>query len=353
MSNVLQTFQLGGLTLESGAVIPDLRMSCLTHGTLNADRSNAILSLHGLRGSRNAQSLWVGEDNAFDPGRYFIIQPDTLGAATLDPEATTSPTRSGLKMRFPRFTIRDMVRAEHRLLTAGLGIHKLVAVSGSSMGGITALQWAVSHPDFMATAIALLPQAWTHRQGNFIWEAARRAIMLDPKWRDGDYPPDDPPRTGTGIGLSIQDAFGASAARFEEEFASAAAVHAAHGQSVGQLGASIDARDWIYRTWALESHDIGQTPGCDGDRIAAARLIRARLLLLPNRQDQLLPPEVSGLRELATHAPNCRLVELDDPGGHTGGPRGTQGRPVVIREIRALLRRIGEEQSGSDWPAPR
>ena len=75
----IQTCQLGDLRLESGAVIPDFRMTYITHGTLNGDKSNAILSIHGLQGNRNNQSYWVGANKAFDPKRYFIIQPDTLG----------------------------------------------------------------------------------------------------------------------------------------------------------------------------------------------------------------------------------------------------------------------------------
>src|SRR4030095_16804797 len=117
-----QTCQLGDLTLESGEVIRDFRMTYITFGTLNAGTSNAILSIHGLQGNRDSQTQWAGPGRAFDTNRYFVIQPDTLGAASMDPEATTSPTRAGLNMSFPRFNIRDMVMAEHRMLTECLGI---------------------------------------------------------------------------------------------------------------------------------------------------------------------------------------------------------------------------------------
>ncbi len=135
----LQTCQLGDLKLESGEVIKDVKMTYITFGKLNADKSNAILSLHGQQGNRNSQSAWAGPGRAFDTGKYFVIQPDTLGVASTDPDATTSPTRSGLNMKFPRYNIRDMVNAEHRMLTQCLGIKRIVAVAGSSMGGIEAL----------------------------------------------------------------------------------------------------------------------------------------------------------------------------------------------------------------------
>ena len=103
----VQSCGLGDLRLESGAVIPNFRMTYITHGTLNAERSNAILSIHGLRGNRDAQSFLAGPGRALDTDRYFVIQPDTLGVASTTPDATTSPTRSGMNMSFPRFTLRD------------------------------------------------------------------------------------------------------------------------------------------------------------------------------------------------------------------------------------------------------
>src|SRR5918993_3822205 len=314
----VQTCQLGDLTLESGAVIPNVRMTYITHGMLNADRSNAILSIHGLRGNRESQSFLAGPGKALDTNRYFVIQPDTLGVASMDPNATTSPTRSGMNMNFPRFTIRDMVKAEHRMITECLGIRHLVAVTGISMGGIGSMQWAVSFPEFMDAVIPIVPQAHAHRHGNFIWEAARQAIMLDPKWQDGNYPADDPPRRGTGVGINIQNAFGFSDEAFEEMFRDRAAVDSFYASTTEQLGNTTQARDWIYRTWAIMDHDIARTPPFNGDLRAAARSIKARLLLMPNCYDQLLAPSESGVMEVAAHAPNAKIVDLDDIAGHSG-----------------------------------
>lgn len=348
-STPVQTCQLGEFTLESGAKVPNFRMTYITHGTLNAEKSNAILSIHGLRGDRTTQSAWAGPGRALDTDRYFVIQPDTMGVASLDPNATTSPTRSGMNMAFPRFTMRDMVKAEHRMLTECLGIRKLVAVTGTSMGGIASMQWAVSFPDFMEAVIPLVPQAHVNRQSNFIWEAARQTIMLDPKWRDGAYPADDPPKRGTGIGMLIQNAFGISAGGFEEMFATADQVRGFYRQSAEQIGNTTQARDWIYRTWAIESHDIAQTPGFNGDLIAAARSIKARLLLIPNCFDQLLPPGESGVMTVAAHAPNAKIVDVDDLAGH-GGTRAPRGIATITSEIRDLLQRISDGRPGFSGP---
>ena len=343
----VQTCELGNLQLESGAVIPNFRMTYITHGTLNAERSNGILSLHGLRGDRTTQTPWAGPGQALDTGRFFVIQPDTLGVASLDPNATTSPTRSGLNMEFPRFTMRDMVTAEHRMLTECLRINRLVAVTGTSMGGIGAMQWAVQYPDFMQAVIPLVPQARANRQVSFIWEAARQTIMLDPKWRGGQYPADDPPRMGVGIGLLVQNAFGISAGGFEEQFASPEQVHRFYAQLRDQTGATTQARDWVYRTWAIESHDVSR--GFGGDMAAAGRAIKARLLLFPNCFDQLLPPGESGVMEIAAHAPDVKIVDIDDLGGH-GGTRSPKGTAVITSETRDLLQRVSDGRPGFSGP---
>ncbi len=345
----LQTCQLGDLTLESGEVINDLKMTYITFGKLNTDKSNAILSLHGQQGNRNSQSAWVRPGGAFDISKYFVIQPDTLGVASTDPNLTTSPTRSGLNMKFPRYNIRDMVKAEHRMLTECLGIKRLVAVAGSSMGGIETMQWAVSYPDFMAVAIPQTPMARGNRQGNFIWESVQQAIRLDPKWRDGEYPNDDPPRDGIGMALQIQTVVGWSAPGFEEAYATREQVHAFHATSAKTVGNTVQARDWVYRNWAIQSHDIGQTPGFKGDLAAAARSIKARVLMFPNCQDQLHPPREGGVLEVMQHIPVAKLVDYDDVGGHRAST-GARALAMFATEVRDLLKRVEEGLPGINGP---
>jgi homoserine O-acetyltransferase/O-succinyltransferase len=344
-----QTCELGDLTLESGAKIPNFRMTYITFGTLNAQKNNAVLSLHGLQGNRNGQSFLAGPNRAFDTNRYFVVQPDTLGVATVEPNATTSPTRSGMNMAFPRFSVRDMVQSEHRMLTECLGIQRLVAVSGVSMGGIESLQWAVSYPDFMDAIIPIVPTARTHRQGNYAWEGVRQTVLLDPKWRDGNYPNDDPPRQGLAVGLQIQSILGSSAPGYEASFTSRDEVLAAYATDVNVLAYRLQPRDWIYRSWAIQGHDISRGEPFNGDLAAAARSIRARVLLLPNCYDQLHPPREGGVLEIAQHIPTAKLVDLDDIGGHRGfqSPRAVG---VITAEIQDLLKRIADERPGISGP---
>jgi homoserine O-acetyltransferase len=347
----MKTCHVGDFLLESGEVLPDLKISYQTSGVLNSDRSNAILSLHGLGGNRSSQSNWAGAGQAFDSDHYFVIQPDTLGTASTDPGATTSPTRSGLNMRFPRFTVRDMVNAEHQMLTRCLGIEHLVAVTGTSMGGMEALQWAVSFPEYMDGVIAMLPLARANRQLNFVLETARQAIMLDSKWRDGDYPVEDPPNDGLGVGLQVQHAFTTSAAWYQRYYKDDKEVATAFEKERMVLAGRLQARDWIYRSWAVESHDIGNTGGFQGNLAAAAKSIKARVLVLSNSMDQLLPLAEGGIDELAANTPHLKIVDLRCAAGHRATVEPTpETRALVHCEVAELLKRITNNEEGLSGP---
>ena len=242
-----------------------------------------------------------------------------------------------------------MVHAEYRLVTECLNVRHLVAVTGISMGRNGSMQWAVSYPDFMDAAIPVVPMAHASPQTAFIWELARQAIMLDPKWRDGNYPADDPPRRGTGVGINIQNAFGFSSESLAGMFRDRAAVDRFVATSSEQLGNTTQARDWIYRTWAIVDHEIAKTPPFNGDLRAAARSIKARLLLLPNCFDQLHTPGAGGVMEVAANAPDAKIVDIDDILGHSGysSPRGVT---VITAEVQDLLRRIADGRPGFSGP---
>src|SRR6266852_1321940 len=152
-----QLYQMGDLTLESGQVIRDFAISYVTHGTLNAKKSNAILMVTAISGNHHRLDFMIGPGKALDPTKYFIICTDAIGNGL-----TTSPSNSSAqpRMKFPKFAIRDMITSQHKLMQH-LGIEHAVAVIGPSMGGMQALQWGVSYPGFMEAVIALVPLAKT------------------------------------------------------------------------------------------------------------------------------------------------------------------------------------------------
>lgn len=156
-----QIASLGRFQFENGETIEDLKVSYVTYGKLNAARDNVVLALQHFLGDHHDNEFLTGPDKALDPQKYFVIATDFLANANLRQDLTTGPTNSGLKMHFPRITARDWVNADYKLVKEYLGIDHVVAVTGASIGGINALQFAVSYPDF---ASAIIPMAAFHKQ---------------------------------------------------------------------------------------------------------------------------------------------------------------------------------------------
>src|SRR3954453_9696837 len=193
-----QSYKIGDFQLESGEVIKDFAISYVTHGKLNEKKSNAVLMVTAISGNHHRLDFLIGPGKALDTNKYFIICTDAIGNGL-----TTSPSNSAAqpRMKFPKFLIRDMVASQHRLVTEHLGIRHVVAVVGPSMGGMQALQWGVSHPDFMDSLVALVPLAKTPAWTVTVLEATRKAIMLDPAWKNGDYT--EPPEQGIRLWRDI------------------------------------------------------------------------------------------------------------------------------------------------------
>jgi homoserine O-acetyltransferase/O-succinyltransferase len=179
-----QLYKIGDLKLEGGETIGEFSISYVTHGTLNAKKSNAILMVTAISGNHHRLDFLIGPGKALDTDKYFIVCTDAIGNGL-----TTSPSNSTTQphMKFPRFLIRDMVASQYKLMTEHLGIQHVVTVIGPSMGGMQALQWGVSYPDFMDSLVALVPLAHTPAWTVTVLEATRKAIMLDPAWKGGDY----------------------------------------------------------------------------------------------------------------------------------------------------------------------
>jgi homoserine O-acetyltransferase len=179
-----QLFAEGDLKLESGDSINEFAISYVTHGKLNEKKNNAILMTSSIAGNHHRIDFLIGPGKALDTNKYFIIATDAIGNG-LSTSPSNSKTQHGVK--FPHFTIRDMVESQYRLVKEKFGITRLLAVSGASMGGMQTLQWGVSHPDMMAALIALTPMAKTPAWSVAVNEATRKALIADAAYNNGDY----------------------------------------------------------------------------------------------------------------------------------------------------------------------
>ena len=322
-----QTYPMGDLKLESGDVIKDFAISYVTHGTLNAKKSNAILMVTALTGNHHRLDFLIGPGKALDTTKYFVIATDAIGNGL-----TTSPSNSKAqpRMQFPKFVMRDMVESQRRLLKDKLGIEHVVAVVGPSMGGMQALQWGVSHPDFMDSLVALVPLARTPAWSTLIVEATRKAIMLDPAWNNGNYT--SIPVNGVRLWRDILFAAARTPEMYRDQFANPLDVLPWLKTQEDATLNIFDPNDYIYQSWAYERHDVGTTPGMGGDYAKALRAIKAKTLIMTGVKD-LLNPEWEPL-EAARHIRDVRTVTIN-PESITGHFAAGGFRPADVEQINA------------------
>ncbi|MGQ0547210.1 MAG: alpha/beta fold hydrolase, partial [Betaproteobacteria bacterium] len=314
-----QTHCMGELRLESGESIRDFCISYVTHGTLNASRTNAVLMVTAIAGNHHRIDYLIGPGRALDPSRYFIIATDAIGNGL-----TTSPSNSKAqpRMQFPKFNIRDMVASQQRLVTEKLGIQKLVTVIGASMGGMQALQWAVSHPDTMHSVVPVIPLGRTPAWTTNVLEMTRQAIMADPAWNGGDYTK----APEQGMRLWARLLFGMIARNPEQlrtDLPDNMQAIAWQKALADNLWKRIDANDWIYQSWAYDAHNLGTTPGMNGDYYRALKSIKAKALILAGEGD-LFNPE-SEAYEAARYIRDARyvLIKTRVALGHWAGAGAT------------------------------
>ncbi|HTU00311.1 MAG TPA: homoserine O-acetyltransferase, partial [Candidatus Sulfotelmatobacter sp.] len=205
------------LKLQSGAALGPITLAYETYGTLNADRSNAILICHALSGDAHVAGQhsvhdkkpgwWdeaVGLGKAFDTDRYFVLCSNVIGgcSGSTGPCSINPATHRPYGLGFPVVTVADMVEAQRWLLDY-LEIPSLLSVTGGSMGGMQAMQWAVSYPDRVQSAIVLASTARVSAQSIALNEVPRQAIYADPNWNQGEYYGKEPPNSGLAVARMI------------------------------------------------------------------------------------------------------------------------------------------------------
>lgn len=212
---------VGPLDCEAGGHLPSVVVAYETWGELNADRSNAVVICHALSGDSHAIGWWdrmIGPGRAFDTEKYFVIGTNSLGGCqgTTGP-ASLHPDGRPWRTRFPIVTVGDMVEVQYRLLDY-LGIEQALCVAGGSMGGMQALEWTLREPGRVRKAfITASARAHNAMQIGFN-EAARQAVMRDPKWQGGQYVDDDPPAQGLAVARIVGHLSYLSEAAFDLKF---------------------------------------------------------------------------------------------------------------------------------------
>jgi len=335
---------LGPLPLDCGAALSPVDIAYETYGTLNGDASNAILVCHALTGDQHLASehpvtgkpgWWarmVGPGKPIDTDRWFVICSNVLGSClgSSGPATINPATGQPWGMQFPVITIRDMVRAQAMLLDH-LGVDRLFAVVGGSMGGMQALSWAATFPERIRAAVVIASAARHSAQNIAFHEVGRQAIMADPKWRGGAYyEAQDPPAAGLAVARMAAHITYLSEAGLTEKFGRR--LQAREAKSFGfdadfqvesylrHQGLSFvdrfDANSYLYITRAMDYFDLAEEHG--GLLANAFRASDARFCLVSFDTDWLYPTIESRSIVSALNAAGAPVsfVELSSPYGH-------------------------------------
>ena len=315
---------LDSLDLESGVALHDVPVAFSTWGTLSPGADNAVLVCHALTGSSVVTDWWpgvVGPGLALDTDKYYIVSANVLGSpyGSVSPITLNPVTGRPFGPDFPALTVRDTVEAHKRVLDH-LGVRRVIAAIGASMGGMQALEWAFQ--DDLVRSIVPIAVGGRHSAWCIGWsEAQRQAIFADADWQEGHYAPDRPPAKGLAAARMMammsyrshrefSDRFGRSIMPpngQKEVFATESYLRHQGKKLVGRF----DANCYVHLTRQMDTHDVSRGRG---DYFETLGNIRQPALVVGITSDVLYP--VSEQEELAKHLPNARLEVIDALSGH-------------------------------------
>ncbi|HUX51796.1 MAG TPA: homoserine O-acetyltransferase [Spirochaetia bacterium] len=332
-----------GIKLDSGTEFGPITVRYETYGTLNSSRTNAILIVHAFSGDAHVAGIhheddryrgwWdpmIGPGRAFDTDKYFIVCSNVLGGCqgTTGPGSPDPLTGRPYALTFPIITIHDMVEVQRKLIDH-LGIERLMAVVGGSMGGMQALEWAVSFPDRVASAIILASTARLTAQGIAFNAVGRNAITSDAGWNNGDYYGKDIPSRGLSIARMIghitylsDESMGMKFGRrlreradygfdFNDQFEVESYLEHQGTKFVDRF----DANSYIYLSRAMDYFDLGER---FGGLDAAFSGCHAKFLVVSFTSDWLYPSYQSKemVFSLMRNGKDVSYAELSCPFGH-------------------------------------
>jgi len=353
------------LMLESGESLGPITVAYETYGTLNDQRSNAILILHALTGDAHAAGFhegdekpgwWddmIGPGKAFDTDKYFIICSNVLGGCkgTTGPCSINPKTGKPYGLDFPVIGISDMVKVQKHLIDY-LKIDQLLSVAGGSMGGMQALEWAASYPDKLKSTIIIATATKHSPQQIAFNEVGRQAIMADPHWKSGNYYGGHPPAKGLSVArmighntfmseTSMGEKFGRRHGRNGKphKFSNGFAVEEYLQNRGDNFVKRFDANTYLYITRAIDSFDVSRGRNLYG----VFKGIGAKVLVMAFKSDWLYPASQS--REIVRA---CKLAGIDTTYCEIFSTYGHDAFLLEVEEETHLVKHFVQRVSSAD-----
>lgn len=357
------------LVLDSGRTLGPITVAYETYGKLSSNKDNVILLLHALSGDHHAAGYYspedkkpgwwddfVGPGKAFDTDKFFIICSNCIGGCrgSTGPASINPQTGKPYGLAFPFITIKDMVNVQKRLLDY-LEIPRLLCVSGGSMGGMQALQWAVSYPEMVISAIPIATTANHSAQNIALNEVGRQAIIMDPHWKCGDYYDSEPPVRGLAVARMIGHISYLSDKSMHEKFGrklqdrskiSFDLLADFQVESYLQYKGSVftqrfDANSYLYISKALDYFDLAEGYG---SLEAALKNVKAKFLVISFSSDWLYPSYQSKsiVKALKRNGIPVSYCEIQSDYGHDAFLLECEQQTQMVRDF---LNHVSEETS--------
>jgi homoserine O-acetyltransferase len=353
------------LILETGEKLGPVTVAYETYGQLNDQRSNAILILHALSGDAHAAGFhkgdekpgwWddmIGPGKAFDTNKYFVICSNVLGGCkgTTGPSSVNPETGRKYGLDFPIISILDMVNVQKHLIDH-LQIDQLLSVAGGSMGGMQVLEWFVSYPDRLRSAIVIATAAKHSPQQIAFHEVGRQAIMADPHWKEGHYYGGHSPAKGLAVArmvghitymseVSMAEKFGrrlshnGKPCKFSIDFEVEEYLHSRGDHFVKRF----DANSYLYITKAIDAFDVSRGK----ELYEVFKGNKAKVLVLGFKSDWLYPAFQS--RDIVKA---CKLAGVDTTYCEIDSTYGHDAFLIEVEEethlVKHFLQKASSEQ---------
>ncbi|MCC7557543.1 MAG: alpha/beta fold hydrolase [Methanobacteriaceae archaeon] len=290
----------------SGDILPEIEIEYAAQGKKKIDKKgyidNAILFLHGWSGNYSSIDRLkdiIGSGKAIDTDKYYVISTTALGSP-----GSSSPSTTKIGVKFPQYTIKDMVNAQYRLLNENLNVKELRGVIGTSMGGFLTLTWATEYPDFMDFIMPIVTGFDTKGRNFAIFSLMNLLIQRDPDYKNGKY--ESNPRNAVENASMLLYLFAFSPDYYKKEFETNDILYSNLIER-GIEGQRKDANDILWRNHAANSFNIKD------DLIK----IEAKTLIIGVKQDQLFPPETDTI-PLHRAIKSSQLFLYDSNQGHLG-----------------------------------
>jgi len=333
------------MIMESGARLGPITLAYETYGSLNEDKSNVVMVLHALSGNSHVAGYYseddekpgwwdntVGPGKGIDTNRYFVICSNIIGSCygSTGPSSKNPQTGKPYALDFPLFTISDIVRAQKKVLDH-LGITKLLCLIGGSIGGMQALEWAVSYPHMVQSVIPIASTCKRSALSIGLSEAQRQAIMADPNWNSGNYYDQDYPKKGLALARMIGHITYLSETSMHNKFGRRLKENTAFSYDLSidfevenylhyqgnKFVERFDANSYLYITKASDYFDLGEQKG-GGSLVKAFSGIPAKFLVISFSSDWLYPTAQSRemVKAMKKSGLDVSFCEIETDFGH-------------------------------------